>query len=303
MGVVRVKAGIGQASRWHRRCSTIRATSASHRGLDVTSTKHFAMMLTAAAALTIVPSLPAEAQIMYPFPPYRTAVYDSSVRFDVTPQQAEVFVDGYYAGIVDDFDGMLQRLRVEPGQHEITLYHDGYRTARQRVYLARDRTFKIRLQMEPLAPGEVGEARPVPAASPVGVQPSRPLPRDPRGIPPTSVPPPNDPPATPATSVTSLTGQLTIQVQPADADRRDRRPAVARIARAGHRRFRPLRRPPRDSGPQAWIRGVFDGSRCPSRRDDYPERQPAHSAIEAVGDCQSIVMPVFRQEHCSSDSA
>ena len=185
----------------------------------MTSTKRFTTML-GTAVLTIASSLPSEAQIVYPFPPYGTAVHDASVQFDVTPRQAEVFIDGYYAGIVDDFDGMFQRLRLEPGQHEITLYLDGYRTSRQRVYLVRDRTFKVRLQMEALAPGEVGEARPVPNAAPVGVQPSRPLPRDPRGFPPGGAPPTNPPPATAPPSGTSLpspTGQLTIQVQPADA--------------------------------------------------------------------------------------
>ena len=75
--------------------------------------------------------------------------------------------------------------------------------------------------MEPLAPGEVGEARPVPVAAPVGVQPSRPLPRDPRGFPPDGAPPTDAPPATappPGNPLSSLTGQLTIQVQPADAE-------------------------------------------------------------------------------------
>jgi hypothetical protein len=193
------------------------ASGILHRGLDMTATKRVAVML-GAAALTIASSLPGEAQIVYPFPPYGTAVHDASVQFDVTPRQAEVFIDGYYAGIVDDFDGMFQRLRLEPGQHEIALYLDGYRTSRQRVYLVRDRTFKVRLQMEPLAPGEAGEARPVPVAI---VQPSRPLPRDPRGAPPGGAPPANPPPETAApsgTSFPSLTGQLTIQVQPADAD-------------------------------------------------------------------------------------
>ena len=180
----------------------------------MTSTRRLTLTLSAAAALTFAASVTGQAQILYPFPPYRAAIYDSSVRFDVTPREAEVFFDGYYAGIVDDFDGMLQRLRAEPGQHEITLYLDGYRTARQRVYLSRDRTFRIRLQLEPLAPGEVGEPRPVPAAPAVGVQPSRPLPRDPRGFPPPGVPPPNAPPAA---SAASVTGQLTVQVSPADA--------------------------------------------------------------------------------------
>jgi hypothetical protein len=58
----------------------------------------------------------------------------------VTPRDAEVYVDGYYAGNVDDYDGSFQRLRVEPGEHEIAIFRDGYRAFRQKVYLARDNT-------------------------------------------------------------------------------------------------------------------------------------------------------------------
>ena len=60
------------------------------------------------------------------------------------PSDAEVYVDGYYAGIVDDFDGTFQRLRVEPGEHEIEVYQEGFRTFRQKVYLTPDNTFRIR---------------------------------------------------------------------------------------------------------------------------------------------------------------
>ena len=38
----------------------------------------------------------------------------------------------YYAGIVDDFDGFFQRLTLPPGQHDITLYLEGYRTIDRR---------------------------------------------------------------------------------------------------------------------------------------------------------------------------
>jgi len=78
--------------------------------------KRFALMVT--AALMMISSMPSEAQIVYPFPPYRypNIHADASVRLDVSPRDAEVYVDGYYAGVVDDFDGILQRLRVEPGQ-------------------------------------------------------------------------------------------------------------------------------------------------------------------------------------------
>jgi PEGA domain-containing protein len=181
-------------------------------GLDVTSPKRVTLMLAAAAAVTIASSLPSEAQIIYPFPPYRyPGIHpDASVRLDVEPQDTEVYVDGYYAGIVDDFDGMLQRLRVEPGQHEITLYHDGYRAAHQRVYLTRDRTFKIRQQLEMLSAGEAAEPRPIPAPLPAGAPPPLPLPRNGRGTPP-NLPPSNAPPAQ------AGAGRLSIQVQPADA--------------------------------------------------------------------------------------
>jgi hypothetical protein len=52
----------------------------------------------------------------------------SSLRLQISPSETEVFVDGYYAGVVDDFDGFMQRLRVEAGEHTIQLYLNGRRT-------------------------------------------------------------------------------------------------------------------------------------------------------------------------------
>jgi hypothetical protein len=103
----------------------------------------------------------------YP-PPYRYYNMDpgASVRLEVKPKEAEVYVDGYYAGIVDDFDGVFQRLRVTPGEHEIELYLDGYKTVRQKVYLPVNDTFKIRYTMERLSAGEQPEARPQPINPP-----------------------------------------------------------------------------------------------------------------------------------------
>lgn len=140
----------------------------------MTSTHRFRAILAATGIVSIASTFPVRAQVTFPFPPYRNMAYDSSVRVEVTPRDAEVFVDGYYAGVVDDFDGMLQRLRVEPGQHEILLYRDGYRTVRERVYLVRDRTFKIKRQMEALPAGAPPEARPVPPPMPVGAEAPRP---------------------------------------------------------------------------------------------------------------------------------
>jgi hypothetical protein len=90
----------------------------------------------------------------------------SSLRLQISPRDTEVFVDGYYAGIVDDFDGFMQRLHLEPGRHTIQLYLTGHRTAEQQIYLQPGGTFRIRHTMEPLAAGEAAPARPTPAPQP-----------------------------------------------------------------------------------------------------------------------------------------
>ena len=72
--------------------------------------------------------------------PYGYA-YDNSasLRLQVSPREAEVFIDGYYAGTVDDFDGTFQRLHVEPGDHELELFMPGHRSYQQKVYLQPER--------------------------------------------------------------------------------------------------------------------------------------------------------------------
>jgi hypothetical protein len=97
----------------------------------------------------------------YPYGPYDySSEITGDVKTDVTPKQAEVYVDGYYAGVADDFDGAFQRLHTSPGGHAVTLHLDGYRTITRSVYVQPDGTYKLKVTMEKLAPGEV--AAPVP---------------------------------------------------------------------------------------------------------------------------------------------
>ena len=100
----------------------------------------------------------------YGYPYGYNAYPQSSIRTEVTPKDAEVFVDGYYAGRVTDFDGALQRLHVAPGGHTITFYLDGFRTVSQDVYVRPDSTLKMSESMTRLAPGQ--ESSPVPAPNP-----------------------------------------------------------------------------------------------------------------------------------------
>ncbi|MCC7010711.1 MAG: PEGA domain-containing protein [Acidobacteria bacterium] len=139
----------------------------------------------------------------------------ASVRVDVTPRDAEVFVDGYSAGRVDDFDGVFQRLRLRPGNHEVTLYKPGYRTIRQNIYVGPRSDQKIRFDMEPLAAGETSEAPPQPTTpreeqgrfpfdEPFGPEPPQP--------PSQGAPPPD------AARAPARFGTLSVRVQPADAE-------------------------------------------------------------------------------------
>jgi hypothetical protein len=68
-----------------------------------------------------------------------------------------VYVDGFYAGVVDDFDGTFQRLPLTPGGHRVELYLEGHRTVRKNLYLQPGSTTKLRETMVPNAPGETSE--------------------------------------------------------------------------------------------------------------------------------------------------
>ena len=145
---------------------------------------------------------------MYPYPYF--PVYDrrAEVRILARPKTAAVYVDGFYAGIVDDFDGTFQSLPLPPGGHTIVLYLEGYRTARQSLYLRPGTTLKLRESLERLPAGVVSEP---PAVAP-------PIPVPPEG----STTAPRTPPAAiattpaPADHVDSF-GTLELTVQPRTA--------------------------------------------------------------------------------------
>jgi hypothetical protein len=87
----------------------------------------------------------------YPSYGYRSYRYRSGnvsqVRTLVEPAKARVYVDGYYAGIADDFDGIFQRLNVSPGRHEITFRLDGYKSHTFSIYANRNQTLKLRADL------------------------------------------------------------------------------------------------------------------------------------------------------------
>jgi hypothetical protein len=74
---------------------------------------------------------------------------EGTVRLKVTPKQAQVYVDGYYAGNVDDFDGVFQSLELERGEHTIEVRMRGYAPLRFDVRVRPGRTVTFRGVLEP----------------------------------------------------------------------------------------------------------------------------------------------------------
>ena len=143
--------------------------------------------------------------------------YRAEVRILATPKEATVYVDGFYAGLVDDFDGTFQRLPLTPGGHRIELFLEGHRTIKKSLYLQPGSTMKLRETLVPLAAGEVSEPpelAPEVPAPPDGTY-TEPNGRTQRGLP---------PPPGPQTRRGGRTGDaegygtLVLHVQPREAE-------------------------------------------------------------------------------------
>jgi hypothetical protein len=147
---------------------------------------------------------------LYPRPYF--PVYDmrAHLRIEVKPKDASVYVDGYYAGIVDDFDGFMQSLPLPPGGHEITLYLEGFRAVHRSLYLRPGSHLHLRERLQPLAPGAPSEPPPM----------SQPVPAPPAGTysgPHTPNPRP-DAGGSPATPTARAFGTLDLHVEPHEAE-------------------------------------------------------------------------------------
>jgi hypothetical protein len=146
---------------------------------------------------------------LYPyryFPHYDERAH---VRMRVLPDHAAVYVDGFYAGVVDDFDGVFDGLPLSPGGHSIVFFLEGYRTVRHNLYVPPGTSFSIREQLEPLPLGTASER--------------------PTLVPPVPPPPPGSyrlPLTSPSSTLSVVPGQalpigamgtLDLRVQPASA--------------------------------------------------------------------------------------
>ncbi len=87
----------------------------------------------------------------YSAQPSQPSTFDTgTVRLRVRPRDAQVFVDGSYAGLVNDFDGVFQELRLSQGSHKIEVRMPGYETAVFDVHIQPGRTIDLRQDLRPI---------------------------------------------------------------------------------------------------------------------------------------------------------
>jgi PEGA domain-containing protein len=76
---------------------------------------------------------------------YGRQYYDTgALRLKVKPANAQVFIDGYYVGLVDSFDGVFQRLGIESGAHRVELKAEGYEPVEFEVMITPGETVTYR---------------------------------------------------------------------------------------------------------------------------------------------------------------
>ena len=75
--------------------------------------------------------------------------YYGGVALEMTPYDADVFVDGTYAGRVEDFDGATQPLTLTTGVHEIEVQAQGYEPMRMNVEIQPGQVIPYRGDLRP----------------------------------------------------------------------------------------------------------------------------------------------------------
>lgn len=72
------------------------------------------------------------------------------LRLKVNPKHGQVYVDGYYAGEVDSFDGVFQRLSIEAGPHKVEIRAPGFETVTFDVMVTPGETVTYKGELKPI---------------------------------------------------------------------------------------------------------------------------------------------------------
>jgi hypothetical protein len=78
-----------------------------------------------------------------PLPP-TSGVQTGGLQLDVEPRRTQVYVDGFYAGLVGDFSGYYKHLELPAGPHRLDLVETGYLPQTVGVVITPGRTTTFR---------------------------------------------------------------------------------------------------------------------------------------------------------------
>ena len=72
----------------------------------------------------------------------------ASIRTDVHPKDAQIYLDGALVGTVRDYNGSDERLFVFPGEHTLEFRHPGYETYSTQIRVLPEQDLRVRARMK-----------------------------------------------------------------------------------------------------------------------------------------------------------
>jgi hypothetical protein len=98
---------------------------------------------------------PAESSLIQPLQtlprPQTSQTARGKLRLEVGPDTAQVYVDGFYVGTVDDVSRLATGLDLGVGWHRLEFRAPGYITPAINVTIEADRTLNYRGELKPIA--------------------------------------------------------------------------------------------------------------------------------------------------------
>lgn len=73
-----------------------------------------------------------------------------SLRLKIKPREAKVYIDGYFVGVVDSFDGLFQKLGLEGGGHRVEIRADGYEPLQFEVLITPGESVTYKGELKPI---------------------------------------------------------------------------------------------------------------------------------------------------------
>jgi hypothetical protein len=71
----------------------------------------------------------------------------ATIKLEIEPDDAKVYVDGKYAGDADDFEGVFHHFDVRAGEHDLMLKADGYKTHHVKIIVSPDHSLTLKYDM------------------------------------------------------------------------------------------------------------------------------------------------------------